>query len=111
MKTYTNKEGVEIHLKDMSTNQLKKLIEAYSKNNNPIYLKYVESFQNELDSRLILKLILVKTDEKTGQRLRLDQQEINIQNQNQDSLYRLEERIASYKKLNKKKFNYLIKIK
>tara|TARA_S200002703_G_scaffold96071_2_gene83039 strand:- start:454 stop:651 length:198 start_codon:yes stop_codon:yes gene_type:complete len=63
------------------------------------------------NSELELKLILIKTDKKTGEKLKLNQQENDIQNQNQDSLYKLEEKIASYKKLNKIKSNYLIKLK
>jgi len=63
------------------------------------------------NSELELKLILIKTDKKTGEKLKLNQQETDIQNNNQESLAKLEEKIASYKKLNKIKSNYSIKIK
>ncbi len=58
-----------------------------------------------------IKLILIKTDKKTGEKLKLNQQETCIQDNNQESLAKLEEKIASYKKLNKIKSNYSIEFK
>ena len=67
--------------------------------------------KNNKKDPLELKLILIKTDKKTGEKKDLNQEETNIQDQNQESLQKLEEKIVSYKKLNKIESNYSIKIK
>ena len=63
-----------------------------------------------LEPEIELKLILIKTDKKTGEEKDLNQQETNIQDQNQESLQKLEEKIASYKKLKKIESNYKIEL-